>query len=64
MVRLLSRIKKILLGVAGLLLVAALAGASYQRLAGRDIGNQPELVVKAIREVLLAARDEDRKPGC
>jgi len=28
------------------------------------IGNQPELVVEAIREVLLAAGDEVRKPGC
>ena len=32
--------------------------------SGHGIGNQPELVVKAIREVLLAAGDEFRKPGC
>ncbi len=38
----LSRIKKILLVVAGLLLVAALAGASYQWLAGRgDLAATP-----------------------
>lgn len=32
--------------------------------SGHGIGNQPELVVKAIRDVLLAATGEDRKPGC
>ena len=32
--------------------------------SGHGIGNQPELVVKAIRDVLLAAGDEVRKPGC
>ena len=35
MVRLFSRIKRILLGVVGLLLIAALAGVLYQRLASR-----------------------------
>ena len=32
--------------------------------SGHGIGNQPELVVKAIRDVLLAAGDEVQKPGC
>ena len=32
--------------------------------SGHGIGKQPELVVKAIRDVLLAAGDEVRKPGC
>ena len=122
MVGLLSQIKRILLGVVGLLFITALAGASYQWLAnrgdlaathppgrlvdvgghrlhiwctdsvepgtptvlfdsdlatlstracqviaedsGHGIGNQPKLVVEAIREVLLAAEDAVRKPGC
>ena len=32
--------------------------------SGHGIGNQPELIVEAIREVLLAAGTESRKPGC
>jgi pimeloyl-ACP methyl ester carboxylesterase len=32
--------------------------------SGHGIGNQPELAVKAIRDVLMAVGDEDRKPGC
>lgn len=32
--------------------------------SGHGIGNQPELVVNAIRDALLAATGEDRKPGC
>ena len=32
--------------------------------SGHGIGNQPELVVKAIRDVLLAAGDEVQQPGC
>ena len=32
--------------------------------SGHGIGNQPELVVNAIREVLLAAKDKIPKPGC
>jgi pimeloyl-ACP methyl ester carboxylesterase len=32
--------------------------------SGHGIGNQPGLVVEAIRQVLLAAGDETRKPGC
>ena len=32
--------------------------------SGHGIGNQPELVVKAIRDVLQAAGDEISKPGC
>ena len=32
--------------------------------SGHGIGNNPELVVKAIRDVRLAAEDDVRKPGC
>lgn len=32
--------------------------------SGHGFGNQPELVVQAIHDVLLAAADEVRKPGC
>lgn len=32
--------------------------------SGHGIGNQPELVVKAIRDVLLAAGNQTGKPGC
>lgn len=32
--------------------------------SGHGIGNQPELVVQAIRDVLMATRDEDGLPGC
>ncbi len=32
--------------------------------SSHGIGNQPELVVEAIREVLLVAGDKVRKPGC
>ena len=32
--------------------------------SGHGIGNQPELIIQAIREVLLAVGDEVRKPGC
>jgi pimeloyl-ACP methyl ester carboxylesterase len=32
--------------------------------SGHGIGNQPEVVVKAIRDVLRAAGDEISKPGC
>jgi pimeloyl-ACP methyl ester carboxylesterase len=32
--------------------------------SGHGIGNQPDLVVRVIRDVLLAAEDEIRKPGC
>jgi pimeloyl-ACP methyl ester carboxylesterase len=37
----------------------AIAGES-----GHGIGNQPELVVQAIRDVLMATEDEARMPGC
>ena len=32
--------------------------------SGHGIGNEPELVVRAIHDVLLAAGDKVRKPGC
>jgi hypothetical protein len=47
--------------------LATLSNRACQVIAedsGHGIGNQPELVVKAIRDVLLAAGDDARQPGC
>lgn len=47
--------------------MATLSSRACQVIAedsGHGIGNEPELVVKAILDVLMAAGDEDGKPGC
>jgi pimeloyl-ACP methyl ester carboxylesterase len=47
--------------------LATLSNRACQVIAedsGHGIGNQPELVVKAIRDVLLAAGDDAQLPGC
>ena len=36
----------------------------FAKESGHGIGNQPDLVVEAIRQAMLAARDDTSKPGC
>jgi hypothetical protein len=46
----------------------ALSSRSCQMIAARSnhaiAGDEPEIVVKAIRAVIEAARDGQRQPGC